>query len=223
MSLGLTRAFAWSRRLLVLALCVAGTAGADTADGAPDAAVELLPQNTIWIQPVGTLVVPLVTSMIALGGVSHAWNIFSMGATLSTKHVNVVGEFGWARGTVVNLGTGNELRSLVEVWLSAGVAFHTGDRALSGFFLEPRLQLGVLYEDRARLDFAYDLQVGLNVGFQLVLARRVYVAFTIGGSVGGGRNQLRVASGPFFAGVVPQTAGIVVGVNANLVRVGFAF
>ena len=112
------------------------------------------------------------------------------------------------------------------MWVSAGAAMHTGNRTLSGFFAELRLQLGVVYEEHfdGRYQSAYDVQLGFNVGYQLVVAKRLYLAFMVGATFGGGVGQTNAFSGPFDPSlfVAPRTS-FVGGVNANLVRVGFAF
>jgi hypothetical protein len=196
----------------------------DGKEGGEAAPEEAGPRGTIWIQPVATLFVPLVSVFASLGGITHAWNTFSFGATVSFGRVNAVAEFGWARTTRVNVGTGFEFLSLVGAWAVVGVAIHTGDRALSGFFIEPRLHLGLMYDEDGIVSVAHDIQVGLNVGYQVVLAERIYLAFIIGGTIGGGTNQTNPLSGPFLFDVgVRQRSQVVVGANLHLFRIGLAF
>ncbi len=182
------------------------------------------PKTAVWIQPVGTVVVPLVTSLTSLGGSSHAWNMFSAGATHDLGPIDLVSEFGWARTTRVNIGSGEEISVAMGLWLALGVALHTGNESLSGFFFEPRLQLGLLYEAMSRFRTSYTVQLGLNVGYQWVIARRLYIALILGGSIGVGSAQDNVLEGPLFSGVfAPQPISMVVGFNAHLLRIGFAF
>ena len=181
--------------------------------------------NVVWLQPIGSVVLPLFGALEA-GRASEAAVFFSLGGTFSFKPFDIVAELGWARVPQWNSLTSTEIQALFGLWVASGIAIHSGDKDLSGVFLELRLQLGVVYPERSiyRLDIVFDVQVGLNFGYQLVLGKHLYLAMILGGSFGAGSNQTNTISGPLFPGVgAPQTWRTVIGVNANLVRIGFAF
>jgi len=122
------------------------------------------------------------------------------------------------------------------VFASAGFHFDTeGKGPLRGFFVEPKLQLSGFTRTFIGLP-AYDgltlgAELGLDLGYQWRLGQ-FYVALVAGASGGVATHYPSIlygllvewngsASGP--AQLVPKTPAYIVGINANLARVGFTF
>ncbi len=106
-------------------------------------------------------------------------------------------------------------------WLSLGAVFHSGARALNGFFLSPKLTLGVF---RARDDVFGTVQVGLDTGYQVTFGP-VYLAFVFGVSIGIGVNDTDGMAGPLFIDSVgaARKSGVATGANLQLFRIGYVF
>lgn len=90
------------------------------------------------------------------------------------------------------------------VWMGWGPVFHTGDAALSGFFVSPKLTFGAFW-------------LGRNTTLFNAL---------VGASVGVGLGDNDIWAGPLNLipiSFVPSDASLAVGLNPQVVRVGFTF
>ena len=122
------------------------------------------------------------------------------------------------------------------VFASAGFHFDTeGKGPLRGFFLEPRLQLSGFSRTLNGLPAFNGLTLGAELGLDLGYQWRLgsfYLALVIGASGGvathypSGLYGLLVewnGSNSTAAQLAPQTPAYIIGINANILRLGFTF
>jgi hypothetical protein len=108
-------------------------------------------------------------------------------------------------------------------WLAWGPIFHTGTRALNGFFVNPKLTIGVFFLGRDQM--ILNGLLGADIGYQFTLGR-FYFAVVAGVSLGIGAGDNDLFAGPltgtnmalFASGLSPA-----VGLNLQLLRVGYTF
>ena len=129
-----------------------------------------------------------------------------------------------APGPVGPLGSASiGMRGFVGGWLGVGPVFHTDRRALHGFFVSPKVTVGVFAIGGAGT--ITDTLVGADVGYQFTVGR-VYLAFMIGASVGVGVGDNDIWAGPLTAvpfSFDPAEPRLAFGLNLQLVRAGFTF
>lgn len=116
-----------------------------------------------------------------------------------------------------------ERLGFVGGWLALGPMFHTNARALHGFFLNPRMTVGVFFAGRDAM--ILNALVGADVGYQFTLGR-FYFAFVLGASVGVGWGDNDIWSGPMLgtnSSLFAPTLGPALGLNLQVFRIGYTF
>lgn len=138
------------------------------------------------------------------------------------------GEFQWSidvaavHGRTTVSGFGGATLSYLGMYLAFGPLFHTGDKPLNGWFIHPKLTLGVfeLSQDRWMIDYV----LGLDGGYQFTVGR-LYCAFILGVGIGAGLNENDLLAGPWLDlnAFIKPGLNVVLGLNVHLFRLGFAF
>lgn len=200
--------------LFVLALTASPTLAAETRER----------PNAVWVQPVGSVVLGFAREVYVSAGVDWAGG---------TRHTWTLEAAFYA----FEDPSGFFFERQRSAWLTIGPNFFLGGGSTltSGFFLRPKLINAVSWqayspdapEFGVTRNIAWDLQVGLDVGYRLV-AGALDFAVLVGASVG--LNPIAVANGrsDFDAAAASIENGIVApaysyGFNLNIARVGVAF
>lgn len=169
------------------------------------------PKLALWAQPLGFTAAPLGVSLAGAG----TYVAVPLGATLlfEPTEINIEATFYSFRDGQRAAWKGG--------YLAVGPVFHTGDRPLNGFFVEPKLILDV-YHDEVLGQLGVDLLPGIDVGWQHTFGR-VYLALAVGISGGWALADGDGIEGPGLNASLPTKSRAVVGFNLNLLRLGFSF
>jgi hypothetical protein len=191
----------------LLLYLLAATPAIDQAIDVPAAE----PRVALWAQPLGFTAAPLGVSLAGAG----TYVAVPLGATLlfEPTEINVEATFYTFKD--------GQRASFEGGYLAVGPIFHTGDRPLNGFFIEPKLILD-LYHDDIRGQLGLDLLPGIDFGWQHTFGR-FYLALALGISGGWALSDGDGIEGPGLNASLPTKSRAVVGFNLNLLRVGFSF
>lgn len=169
------------------------------------------PTVAIWAQPLGLVVAPVATTALNAG----TYVAVPLGANVS------VGPTELAIEATVYTYRNKQNSAFTGGMLSIGPVLHTGDLALGGFMLVPKLGFDVMHEfvdNRTGLS----LLPGVDFGWQRTFGR-LYLAVVMGVSAGWSFADGDAIEGPGLNPTLPTKPGPVVGVNLNLLRLGGAF
>lgn len=172
----------------------------------------------------GALVVSLLT-----GGCCN--NVAPM-AFVPLGAAFTAGDIAWAAdAALVYSSPRNSVHGFFGLWFAFGPVVHSGQRALNGFFLNPKLTVGAFQvSSPARMDgdgqWMINATVGADAGYQWTLGR-FYLAFVLGASVGVGWKEDDNLAGPWLNVSQPfprfDVYSPVLGLNVQLLRVGYTF
>lgn len=187
------------------------------------------PEVAIFSAPLaiaGAAAYPFVLPSMPGGMFATALVFLPVGATFTAA------DFEWcADAALVYQQPSGTLLGYNGFWFGFGPMIHSGTRALRGFFFSPKLTVGAFRLESANKRGAshdqlmWSFAIGGDFGFQLV-AGRLYVAFVLGVSVGAGWNEPDNFAGPLTTLSRPGnslSAEPVVGLNLQLLRIGYAF
>jgi hypothetical protein len=203
-----------------------------TSPDAPEAET-VAPASAVWTQPTG------FAMGLALGDILYV----PLGANLSLSDATSLGiEATFVTGFMRDRYDEREVEGGIRFYrlvAAVGPVFSLSGRALSGFFVQPKLLTVASYEP----DYGYDmtrhqggasveLQLGLDVGWQFT-AGSWYFAPVLGASAGycfnctedgPGAYQISHVTPPAFYGYGMRTGPRpVLGFNLNLLRMGTTF
>lgn len=108
-------------------------------------------------------------------------------------------------------------RLMTGIWLSVGPTFRLGGQPFEGAFVTPKIVASVFTQ-------TFEIQAGFDIGYSWVVARRWVFSLTVGTSAGYSTNAKGIyAEGFFTTRDTTGAPGVVVGLQADLLRIGGRF
>jgi hypothetical protein len=106
-------------------------------------------------------------------------------------------------------------------FFNLAVVVHTGEKPLNGFFIAPKVTVGVFQLSEHRM--MTDTLLGFDFGWQMTRGR-FYLAFILGLGIGISYGENDAIAGPWINvnGAISEGPDVVLGLNLHFLRLGFA-